>query len=93
MQRSLGILGAPVSIGSRIKERSIKQSWLDSLVHSLLIFHLRILVILYSIEESFDRFGVAPDFDDPGFFDFIEMVIVCNQNRISIKAGRSVNDI
>lgn len=29
VQRSLGILGAPVSTGNRIKKRSIKQLWLD----------------------------------------------------------------
>lgn len=37
-----------------------------------------ILEIIYSIEESLDRFGIAPDFDDPGLFDFVEMVIIGN---------------
>jgi hypothetical protein len=33
----------------------------------------RILVVPYSREESLDRFGIAPDFDDLRLFDFVEM--------------------
>ena len=53
----------------------------------------RILVVLYSMEKSLNRFGIAPDFDDLGLLNFVKMVIVSNQNRISIKTGCSVNNI
>ena len=33
----------------------------------------RVLVVLYSLDESLDRSGIASDFDDLGFFDFVEM--------------------
>jgi hypothetical protein len=29
--------------------------------------------VLYSLDESLDRSGIASDFDDLGFFDFVEM--------------------
>jgi hypothetical protein len=35
----------------------------------------RILEIFYSIEESLYRFGIAPDFDDLGFFDFVSSCV------------------
>ena len=46
-----------------------------------------VLKILYSMEKPPDRFAAAPDLDDPFLLDLVEMVIVADQNRISIKAG------
>lgn len=53
----------------------------------------RVLEILYSIKKPLDRFAAAPDLDDPGLLDLVEMVIVGDQYSISIKAGGSVDDI
>ncbi len=35
-------------------------------------------LITLSLEESSDCFGIAPDFDDPGLFDPVEVIIVRN---------------
>jgi hypothetical protein len=54
---------------------------------------LKIFIVLQTIEDPFDRFCVAPDFDEPILFDSVEVLIVGDQNCIEIEAGRGMDDI
>ena len=64
-----------------------------SLFPILTMAPLKVLIILHAVEEPLDRFGVAPDFDQPILFDFVEVLIIGDQNCIEIEAGCSMDDV